>query len=348
MRRHHVPKYRLHRATNQAVVTINGRDHYLGKHDSTESRERYAKLIAEYLARGSIAPTPRSSYTVAELIADYLAFAEKHYGQRAYARQAIERIRRSLGVVAKLFATEQASEFGGRRLKVVREQMVSRGWKRTHVNQCVQCVVRAWRWAAADELVPADTLSALEAVEPLSRGVAGVDEAAPVLDVEWETVRRSLRWLSPTARAIVLVLWYTGARPSEILRMRVEEVDRSGDTWVYRPREHKCRWRGMGREILIGRMAQRVLRRFVEGRSGPVFRYTVSGLRAVIRVAAMRARVRHWSPYQLRHSFITRVVGLHGEATAAKLAGQRGVLTTRRYSHQTITGADAEVMRRVG
>ncbi len=27
-----VPKYRLHRPTGQAVVTLNGRDTYLGKH----------------------------------------------------------------------------------------------------------------------------------------------------------------------------------------------------------------------------------------------------------------------------------------------------------------------------
>lgn len=348
MRHQRIPKYRLHRATGQAVVTILGRDHYLGRHSSSDSRKRYAGLINELLARGSIAPPAASNFTVAELIADYIAYAERHYAQRTYARQALERIRRSLSIVATHFAATQAAEFGPRMLKIVREKMVERKWSRSHVNQCVSVVVRAWRWAASDELVPGATLTALESVEPLRIGARGVIESEPRLDVEWDTVRRSLRWLSPTARAIVLVLWYTGARPSEILRMRIEEVDRRTDPWIYRPKEHKCRWRGHGREILLGRMAQRVLRRFMDKKSGPVFQYTVSGLRAVIRLAALKAGVPHWSPYQLRHAFITRLVDLQGEAMAAKLAGQRGVMTARRYTHQPLTVEDGEVMRRVG
>src|SRR5262245_39738028 len=32
------PSYRLHKATGQAVVTLDDRDHYLGRYDSAESR----------------------------------------------------------------------------------------------------------------------------------------------------------------------------------------------------------------------------------------------------------------------------------------------------------------------
>jgi len=35
-KRPRVPTYRLHRATGQAVVTLDGRDHYLGVYDSEE------------------------------------------------------------------------------------------------------------------------------------------------------------------------------------------------------------------------------------------------------------------------------------------------------------------------
>ena len=41
------PKYRHHKARNCAVVTINGRNHYLGPFGSPESHEKYACLIAE-------------------------------------------------------------------------------------------------------------------------------------------------------------------------------------------------------------------------------------------------------------------------------------------------------------
>jgi hypothetical protein len=40
-RKSQVPTYRLHKATGQAVVTIDGHDHYLGLHGSPESKAKY-------------------------------------------------------------------------------------------------------------------------------------------------------------------------------------------------------------------------------------------------------------------------------------------------------------------
>lgn len=47
-----IPAYSLHRSSGQAIVRISGRDHYLGPHNSPESREKYDRLIAEWLANG--------------------------------------------------------------------------------------------------------------------------------------------------------------------------------------------------------------------------------------------------------------------------------------------------------
>jgi hypothetical protein len=52
------PKYRLHKARNCAIVTIAGRDHYLGAYDSTESREKYHRLVAKSLAANPAPPSP--------------------------------------------------------------------------------------------------------------------------------------------------------------------------------------------------------------------------------------------------------------------------------------------------
>jgi hypothetical protein len=41
------PTYRLHKPRNWAVVTIEGRNHYLVPYGSPESHEKYARLIAE-------------------------------------------------------------------------------------------------------------------------------------------------------------------------------------------------------------------------------------------------------------------------------------------------------------
>ncbi len=44
------PGYLLHKVTGQARVRIQGRDYYLGRHNSPESWKRYRQLIAQYFA----------------------------------------------------------------------------------------------------------------------------------------------------------------------------------------------------------------------------------------------------------------------------------------------------------
>ena len=46
------PKYRLHKPTGQAVVTLDRKDHYLGVHDTKQSRDAYDRLLGEWLADG--------------------------------------------------------------------------------------------------------------------------------------------------------------------------------------------------------------------------------------------------------------------------------------------------------
>lgn len=46
-----IPNYRKHKATGQAVVTINGKDFYLGRHGTAASKKAYDRLIAQYLRR---------------------------------------------------------------------------------------------------------------------------------------------------------------------------------------------------------------------------------------------------------------------------------------------------------
>jgi hypothetical protein len=70
-----VPEYRRHRASNQAVVTLDGRDFYLRPYGSQASRLEYDRLIAEWLANDRRLPRePQAAPgpTVNELILAYL------------------------------------------------------------------------------------------------------------------------------------------------------------------------------------------------------------------------------------------------------------------------------------
>jgi len=55
--RRRIPKYRHYKPNDLAVVRIDGRDHYLGKYNSPESREKYHRLIAEWLGRSPALPS---------------------------------------------------------------------------------------------------------------------------------------------------------------------------------------------------------------------------------------------------------------------------------------------------
>ena len=54
------PAYRLHKARSCAVVTLNGKNHYLGPWQSPESHEKYARLIAEWRRNNGVPPPAAS------------------------------------------------------------------------------------------------------------------------------------------------------------------------------------------------------------------------------------------------------------------------------------------------
>src|SRR4051812_34612798 len=79
----HVPSYRHRKSRGLAVVTINGKDVYLGRYNSLDSRRKYDKLIQEWLASGRVltseTPVDEQAFSVAELIVAYMQHAKVVY-----------------------------------------------------------------------------------------------------------------------------------------------------------------------------------------------------------------------------------------------------------------------------
>jgi hypothetical protein len=75
------PFYCLHRASGQAVVRIDGKDHYLGKYDTPNSRAEYDRLIAEWLGNSRSLPSSSmvAGLSVNEIILVFWRHAEQHY-----------------------------------------------------------------------------------------------------------------------------------------------------------------------------------------------------------------------------------------------------------------------------
>ena len=80
------PSYRLHKASGHAIVTIDGRDHYLGKYGTPESRARYKQIVAQWAATNTDATTngchrvaSHDDLRISELFLAYLEFARRYY-----------------------------------------------------------------------------------------------------------------------------------------------------------------------------------------------------------------------------------------------------------------------------
>jgi hypothetical protein len=128
------PAYCLHKATGQAVVRINGHDHYLGKYDSPESHAEYDRLIAEWLANGRRLPgtaTAPDGISVNELALAYWKWAV------AYSRwdeRGGQCLKYALRVIKKLYGHTPARRFGPLALKACRQRMIETGWSRTYLH----------------------------------------------------------------------------------------------------------------------------------------------------------------------------------------------------------------------
>src|SRR6516162_2625837 len=117
------PKYRLHRPSGLAVVTIGGRDVYLGKHDSPESRAEYDRLIAEWLPGGRQAThAPRDNpadLTVSELGNRYVEWATAYYRKLGEPTSEIHNVNRAIRTLRQLYGPTAARDFGPLALKAI-------------------------------------------------------------------------------------------------------------------------------------------------------------------------------------------------------------------------------------
>ena len=254
-----VPKYRRHKASGQAIVTLNGRDHYLGPWKTKASLIAYDRLIAEWLARGREAEPDEAGLTVVELVARYWGYAKGYYRKHGRPTGERDNLRDALRPLKRLYGDTLAEEFGPLRLKAVRQKMIEAGLCRTVINARVSRIKRVFKWAVENELVSAATCNALLQVKGLAKGRHDVPERPKVKPVEQAVVDATLPHLPPVVADMVRLQQLLACRPSEICILRPCDVERSGDVWIYRPEFHKMEHEDRDRAILIGPKSQAIL-----------------------------------------------------------------------------------------
>jgi integrase len=301
-RRNHVPTYRLHKQSGQAVVTLTdglGKRHdvLLGKHGTPESRAEYARVLAEWEASGRRLPQRSAEpsapdLSVNELILAYLRHVQNYYVKDGAPTSEPDTIRQALRFVKKLYGHTEARGFGPLALKAVRDAMVAHpikrkvkvidpatggevweerldrvGLARKYVNKQVQRIRRMFAWAVEEELLPIEVHQALLRVQGLTKGKGTAREKPRVGTVPDASVEAGLPLVPPTVRAMIEVQRLCGCRPQDVVGMRAIDIDMSGTIWEYRPRryktEHKSDDPGRERVVFLGPRAQAVLKSFL-------------------------------------------------------------------------------------
>lgn len=252
-----IPRYCKHKASGQAYVTLKGKFHYLGEHGTAESVERYARLVAEaQLNGGIVAPKMDERPSVRDLVGAHAVSCVEQYGHLPYefGRAGVE--------LKLLCGSRPAAEFTPLDLLTLRGRIANTGrLSVTTVNKVTAAVKRMFRWAVSRNMVPADTWMALTSVEGLKRNHrTAAKPPRRILPVAWESVEPVLPHLPRPVREVVLLLWHTGARPSEILGLRAGDVDTTLDPWRALLADHKTAHAGRERVLHFGPAAQAVLR----------------------------------------------------------------------------------------
>lgn len=149
-----VPSYRLHKASGQAVVTLDGRDHYLGRHGTSESNEEYDRLIAEWLpGRRQETKTDQvdGDVLVNELIDVYMDFVVTYYVKNGKPTGERQAIKYSLRPLSELYGDSVVNKVGPGALRAVREKMIAQNLCRKLINARANRIRRMFKWAVEHE-----------------------------------------------------------------------------------------------------------------------------------------------------------------------------------------------------
>lgn len=222
-----VPRYCRHKASGQAVVRLANRDIYLGKYRSAASFESYRRIVAQWSNNSALLPASREEVTVSRVMVAYLRFAQVYYRKHGKPTREYEMIRECCRFIRRLYSRTPAVDFGPLRLKTVRQAMIEADHSRKFINKNIERIRRMFKWAVAEEMIPASVPQALNMVTGLRKGSTEARETAPILPVDGPTVEATLEHLPEVVADMVRLQHYSGMSPAAVCMLRPCDLDRS-------------------------------------------------------------------------------------------------------------------------
>lgn len=376
-----LPPLCIHKAKNLAYVrgpSPERKIFYLGKKTDPDTATRYRRFCAAFITEGGwpsgfFNSTPERGPSVRDLTASYRREVDVlNMPKDTYAE----------GVAALLddiCGDMPIAGFTGRDMQRLVFLVAKAGThRRSSVNRYLSAAKRIFRHGVMVGIVTPEVHAQICAVEGLRRGqVEELPEPVKRMPVSFEVVKATCKHLPETLRAVIMLLWHTGARPSEILTLRPCDIVREGDVWHAALKDHKTASRGRDRTIYFGPQCQEILRPFLlrgdaeflfspkdamrqrwskckghrrpgqPGRTPKTDRlitdcYDGHALRRAVERVCEDHDIERWTPYQLRHAFATRARAALGIEAAQIALGHADAGITLTYAQ-----ADSEKARAV-
>ena len=351
------PKYRKHKASGQAIVSIDGKDFYLGPHDSPASHIEYDRRIGEWLANGRHLPTTDKYISIVELVAQYWKFAKGYYVKNGKPTDELPGLKIALQVLKNSYGASTVDNLGPLALAALQEKFIARGNCRRYVNQNIGRIKRCIKWGVSQELVPVDVYQRIATVNGLRKGKTKAPDRKPILPVDQNIVKSTIKAISnPIVKDIIRLQSLSCCRPGEAVAIRPCDIDKDRITgvWLYYPESHKMEHKDRHRVIVLGPKAINILSKYMTAnRNSFCFirncgkPFEATHFAQAIKRACTKAGVKHWAPNQLRHATATEVRRSHGLEGAQVVAGHAQASVTQIYAERDLSKA-VQIMREVG
>jgi integrase/recombinase XerC len=220
--------------------------------------------------------------------------------------------------------------------------MLDKGAKATSVNTALSAVRSFFRFALGRKLVekdPAHLIEGPKKSKPLPQFVREKEMNELLDDIEWGTTYKDVR-----ARTIILILYETGVRVSELTGLDDADIDFTTGQLKVTGKRNKQRIVPFGEELAAVMQQYRELRDAQVVRQSEALLLTEKGERMtrcqvygiVRRNLSMVTTLKKRSPHVLRHSFATAMLNNGaGLESVKKLLGHESLETTEIYTHTT-------------
>lgn len=222
------------------------------------------------------------------------------------------------------------------------EQMLDNGAKATSANTALSAVRSLFRFALARKLVskdPAHLVEGPKKSKPLPQYMREKEMDDLIDSTEWADNIKDVR-----ARAIIIILYETGIRVSELTGLNDSDIDLVEGQLKVTGKRNKQRIIPFGKELATA------VRQYVELRDQQVAkqseallltdkgkRMTRSQVYSIVRSnLSMVTTMKKRSPHVLRHTFATAMLNNGaGLESVKKLLGHESLETTEIYTHTT-------------